>query len=166
MIHLTTDRLTLRPLTLGDAAFLLELVNEPGWLRYIGDRGISSEAGARLYLRNGPLAMVERLGYGLLAVERIGDSTPIGICGLLQCNTLPDVDIGFAFLARHGGQGYATEAAAAVLGWGMQTLGLRRIVAIVAPENERSIRLLQKIGMLDEGMIELEEEMLRLFGVG
>jgi RimJ/RimL family protein N-acetyltransferase len=160
------DRLVLRPLTLDDAAFIVELVNEPGWLQYIGDRDIHSEEEARRYLRSGPMAMVERLGFGLLAVERTGEGIPIGICGLLRRETLADVDIGFAFLARYGGQGYAAEAAAAVLRWGQQTLGLRRIVAIVAPGNERSLRLLAKIGMQDEGTIELEGETLRLFGVG
>jgi RimJ/RimL family protein N-acetyltransferase len=161
-----SERLTLRPLTLDDAAFILELVNEPGWLQYIGDRGIRSEEGARTYLRSGPMAMVERRGFGLLAVERTGEDVPIGICGLLQRETLADVDIGFAFLARYGGQGYAAEAATAVLRWGQQTLGLRRIVAIVVPGNGRSLRLLAKIGMQDEGTIELEGETLRLFGVG
>jgi RimJ/RimL family protein N-acetyltransferase len=109
-----SERLTLRPLTLDDAAFILELVNEPGWLQYIGDRGIRSEEGARTYLRSGPMAMVERRGFGLLAVERTGEDVPIGICGLLQRETLADVDIGFAFLARYGGAALgATDAGSA-----------------------------------------------------
>lgn len=148
-----TSRLRLRPLTLDDAPFLFELANDPDWLKYIGDRGIRDLDGARSYLTKGPLDMYARLGFGLYAVELKADGAAIGICGLIKRESLPDVDIGFAFLARHRGRGYAREAAEAALAQGRQAFGLRRILAIVSPDNDRSIRLLEGLGFASEGPI-------------
>lgn len=143
---LETERLILRRLTLEDAPFLLELATEPAWLRYIGDRGIHDLAGARTYLERGPFELYQRLGFGLYRVELKSDGAPVGICGLIKRDSLNDVDLGFAFLSRHHGRGYAHEAAAATLEHGRRDLGLKRIAAITDPENVRSIRLLERIG--------------------
>jgi RimJ/RimL family protein N-acetyltransferase len=147
MTVLETPRLRLRRLREGDAAFILELVNEPGWLRYIGDKKIASAEDARNYLVKGPMAMYERVGFGLYLVELRDGGEALGICGLIKRDTLDDVDIGFAFLARHGSRGYAREAAAATLDHGRRVLGLGRIVAITVPDNASSIHLLEKIGL-------------------
>lgn len=146
-----TARLTLRRLVPEDAAFILRLVNEPSWLRYIGDRKIRTLEDAANYLVKGPLEMYARLGFGLLAVELEG--TPIGMCGLIKRDTLPDVDIGFAFFPEYWGKGYAGEAAAAVLADGAGRLGLKRVVAITSLDNDRSIRLLEKIGFRFDRLI-------------
>ena len=98
-----THRLRLRPLRLDDAAFILRLVNEPGWLRYIGDKQVRSLDDARDYLRNGPLAMYAREGFGLWLLERLEDSLPLGLCGLIKRDSLPDPDIGFAPLSAYEG---------------------------------------------------------------
>lgn len=143
---LETERLILRHLRLEDAAFVLELTNEPGWLRFIGDRGIHGLEDARAYIEKGPMDLYARFGFGLYRVELKADGTPIGICGLIKRETLEDVDLGFAFLARHTGRGYAIEAAAATLVHGRRDHGLKRIAAITDPENDRSIRLLEKLG--------------------
>jgi RimJ/RimL family protein N-acetyltransferase len=143
---LETERLILRRLVPGDAAFILELANEPAWLRFIGDRGIHSLEDAVGYLEKGPMDLYARFGFGLYRVELKVDGTPIGMCGLIKRETLQDVDLGFAFLARHTGQGYAIEAAAATLAHGRRDHGLKRIAAITDPENDRSIRLLEKLG--------------------
>lgn len=160
-----TPRLVLRPLALDDAPFILRLVNEPSWLRYIGDKKVRSLEDARDYLAKGPIDMVARLGFGLLLVER--DQAPIGICGLIKRETLPDVDIGFAFLPEHWGQGYAGEAAAAVLADGAASFGLRRVVAITSLDNESSIRLLEKLGFRFDRLIggPAGGEQLRLFAI-
>jgi RimJ/RimL family protein N-acetyltransferase len=162
---LETERLTLRELQAGDAAFILELLNEPGWLRYIGDRGIRTNDAAGDYLENGPLKMYREHGFGLWAVEARHDREPLGLCGLIKRPSLEDVDIGFAFLARHGGRGYALESASAVMAHARQVLGLQRIVAITSVDNARSIRLLERIGLRFEGMITLpgNDEEIRLF---
>lgn len=151
---LATGRLALRWLEVGDADFLHELMNDPDWLRYIGDRGISSVEDARNHIVNGPRAMYARFGFGLYLVELTGTNTALGICGLVKRDWLEDVDLGFAFLARHRGAGYAFEAASATLDYARSALRLERIVAIVAPENRDSIRLLTKLGMKLERMIQ------------
>ncbi|HET9294082.1 MAG TPA: GNAT family N-acetyltransferase, partial [Gemmatimonadales bacterium] len=147
------------------AEFILGLLNEPSFLRYIGDRGVRTVEDARAYIAKGPIDSYDRHGFGLLLVSRKEDGVPIGMCGLLRRDALPDVDVGFAFLPAFWGKGYAFESAAAVLSYGREVLGLNRIVAITSPENEGSIRVLTKLGMRFEGMIRLadSEPEVRLF---
>ena len=166
--ELETSRLRLRPLTLGDAAFILELMNEPAWRQFIGDRGLRTVDDARTYLVQGPLAMYARHGLGLLAVIRKSDTAALGLCGLLQRDTLAQPDLGYALLERFHGQGYAREAAAAVLAHARHELGLRRILALTALENPRSIRLLDLLGFRFEKLIAFKGEALdsRLFALG
>ena len=158
MTVLQTERLSIRRLSIEDAPFILELVNEPSWIRFIGDRGVRSLDAARAYLLKGPIAMYERCGFGLYLVARKDDGVPLGMCGLIQRDALPDVDIGFAFLPRYWGKGYALEAAAAVLAYGRSALGLGRIVAITSPDNQSSIKLLEKIGFVFERRTRLTAE--------
>ena len=146
-IVLETARLRLRQFAAGDAAFVLELLNEPSWLRFIGDRGVRTLDDARAYIANGPRAMFARHGFSLLVVERLADGAALGMCGLIKRDTLDAPDIGYAFLPRAWGQGYAHEAAAAMLAHGHSTLGLPRILAITDPDNATSIKLLEKLGM-------------------
>ena len=150
-----TDRLYLRHMSTDDAAFILELVNEPAWLEFIGDRGVHHLDDARAYIASGPIAMVERYGFALFAVIRKADLAPIGICGLLKRDMLDDVDLGFALLARYRGHGYAREAAQGAIAYGLGSLGLRRIVAIAKPGNARSLYLLQSLGFTAEGLVTL-----------
>ena len=152
---LETERLSLRRMNLDDAAFMLRLVNEPSWLEFIGDKGVRSLEDARTYLRNGPMDLYARYGFGHYMVERKADGVQVGTCGLIKRDTLQDVDIGFAFLPEHWGQGYALEAARAVLEHGFRDFGLQRIVAITSPHNVASGKLLERIGMTFQGLIEL-----------
>lgn len=147
-----TARLRVRRFNLDDADFIFELVNDPAWLRFIGDRGVRSIEDALGYISRGPLASYETLGFGLYLVELKDTRAPVGMCGLLKRDHLEDPDIGFAFLPQYTGKGYARETAAAVLAHGRQ-LGMRRILAIVNPENESSTRLLLKLGFRLEGTI-------------
>jgi RimJ/RimL family protein N-acetyltransferase len=146
MTVVETERLALRHVEPDDAPFILELLNEPGWLRYIGDKGVHSIADAHRYLESGPLDMYRRLGFGLYLVRRKSDSASIGLCGLIKRDALEFVDIGFAFLARVGGQGYAIEAAHAML-LHAQNLGLQRLMAITTIDNYASQKVLHKLGM-------------------
>jgi RimJ/RimL family protein N-acetyltransferase len=150
---LETERLVVRRLVLDDAAFLLELLNEPAFLENIGDRGARSLTDARRYIARGPVASYRKFGLGLYLVELKDSGTPIGICGLLKRDWLEDVDIGFAFLQRYWSQGYARESAAAVMHYGWTTLHLKRIVAITKPTNQASIALLEKLGLRFEKII-------------
>jgi RimJ/RimL family protein N-acetyltransferase len=150
-----TTRLQLRHLTLDDASFILELVNDPSWILFIGDRGVRTLAQAVDYLQNGPMASYAENGFGLYLVQRKEDNMRLGMCGLVKRPSLPHIDIGFAFLPQFTGQGYAYEAATAVLHHAHHDLKLSPIVAIVAPDNHRSIKLLQKLGLHFQKMISL-----------
>lgn len=150
-----TQRLRLRQLQKDDAAFILELLNEPSFLENIGDKGVRTLDDARQYILTGPMASYDKHGFGLYLVQLREDFTPIGICGLLQRDGLDDPDIGYAFLPRFWSKGYAFEAASAVLTWAKNTLGLKRIVAITAPENHSSIRVLNKLGLQFERIVQL-----------
>jgi RimJ/RimL family protein N-acetyltransferase len=145
-VVLETERLELRRLSPRDAAFIVELLNDADFLLNIGDKGVRNETDAFRYLSEGPLASYEKHGFGLWLVS-VKEEGPVGMCGLLKRDTLPDVDIGFAFLPQFRGRGYASEAATAVMRYGREALGIDRIVAIVSPGNERSINVLEKIGL-------------------
>ena len=151
-----TGRLMLRHLVPDDAGFILELLNEAAFIRFIGDKGVRSLSDAREYLLQGPIDSYERHGFGLYAAC-LRNGTPIGICGLVKRDGLADADVGFAFLARHRLQGFATESAAAVLAHARQNLRLQRVVAITAPDNRGSIAVLEKIGLRFERLIRLAE---------
>lgn len=153
-----TARLKLRWLTLDDAEFIFELVNDPAWLRYIGDKEVRNSADAAAYIQDRLLTSYVRFGFGLYLVEKTSNSEPMGLCGLIQRDALPDVDLGLAFLPAHRGQGYAFESATAVLAHARDDFGLKRIVAITAPDNQDSIRLLEKLGYRFESLIVMSED--------
>jgi RimJ/RimL family protein N-acetyltransferase len=142
-----TPRLVLRLMTPDDAPLMLELLNDPTYRRFIGDRRVRTVEDARGYIADGPVAMYARHGFGLWLVVRRDDRVPLGICGLLKRDELADVDVGFALLPAYWRRGYAYEAASAALRHGYDVLGLRRIVAITHPENVASQRLLEKLGL-------------------
>src|SRR6185503_18613176 len=131
-----TTRLTIRRLSADDAEFILKLLNEPSWLRFIGDKGVRTVEDARAYILNGPVEMYSRLGFGLYLVELKEEGISIGMCGLIKRDALEDVDIGFAFLPEYWGKGYAYEAAAAVMSYARSALGLKRVVAITSVDND------------------------------
>ena len=163
---LETERLRLKKLEAKDAEFILRLLNEPSFLRYIGDKKVRTIEDAARYIENGPRASYERFGFGLFLVELKATGKSIGMCGLLKRDTLPDVDIGFAFLPEYWSQGYALEAAFATLKDGREHFGLQRIVAITSLDNNASIRLLEKLGFTYEGLTKLGDDQseVKLFG--
>jgi ribosomal-protein-alanine N-acetyltransferase len=165
MYVLETDRLRLRRFTIDDAEFILDLLNQPSFLRHIGDKGVRTSEGAREYILDGPLASYEKNGFGLYMVELKSSEEEIGMCGLVNREALEDIDIGFAFLPQFWGRGYAVESASAVVNSERQTLGLDRIVAITSPDNDASIRVLERIGMRFERMVRLpdDESEIKLF---
>lgn len=162
-----TNRMVLSHLSADDAAFIFELLNTPGWLQFIGDRGIKTLQDAEQYILNGPVKSYENNGFGLMAVRLKDSHEAIGICGLIKRSGLDDIDIGFAFLPAYNAKGYAAEAAHATLDYGFENVGLNRIVAITNEDNIHSIRLLKKIGMQYERKILLDgdSEELLLFGI-
>jgi RimJ/RimL family protein N-acetyltransferase len=167
VIVIETARLELRRLTADDAAFMLDLLNQPSFVENIGDRGVRTLDDARAYILNGAVASYERHGFGLYLVVVKATGEAAGICGLVKRDSLHDVDIGFAFLPPHWKKGYAVESASAVKDFAAGVVGLTRLVAITSPDNWPSIRVLEKIGLSFEAMVRLspDGEELKLFSI-
>jgi RimJ/RimL family protein N-acetyltransferase len=164
---LETDRLVLRWLEGNDAPFIVELLNDASFIRFIGDKGVRSLDEARNYILDGPVASYKKFGFGLNAVDLKDGNTPLGICGILKRDTLPHPDIGFAFLPAHRNKGYAYEASAAVLEHAKNNLGIDRVLAITTPDNEASAKLLVKLGLRFDRLIKLtpDADEVKLFAV-
>lgn len=164
MKTIDTERLHLSWLEEKDTAFVLELLNSEGWLRFIGDRNIKDEASAKAYIHQ-VNEHHQKHQFGFLKVSLRETNTPLGICGLINRNTLPQIDIGFAFLAQYMGKGYAYEAAKVIVEYAKNTLQLTHLLAITLPENHSSRKLLEKLGMQCQKMIIQNEEELMLYEV-
>jgi [ribosomal protein S5]-alanine N-acetyltransferase len=155
---LHTDRLLLRDFTEGDAAFLLELFNDSAFHRFIGDKGVRTEEAAREYLTTYYISSYALHGFGPYCVILKKSGAPIGMCGILKRAWLPDPDIGYAFLPEARGHGYATEAGRAVVQYAQEVVGLARLVAIIANENQDSVKLINSLGFSFETMVRETEE--------
>lgn len=164
-MQIVTERLQLRPLADDDAAFIIALLNEPAFIQNIGDKQVRTTDDALRYIDSGPRASLRQHGFALLRVGLRENDQPIGICGLIRRDTLPDVDLGFAFLSAYHGRGYAIEAARAVMDHARVTLKLARVLAITMQTNAGSIRVLETAGFIDIGTVQLgsNPEVLRLF---
>jgi RimJ/RimL family protein N-acetyltransferase len=147
-----TTRLTVRELQLSDAAFVLRLYNDPSFLQHIGDKGVRTLADAEQNLQQGAIASYQQHGYGMWLVENL-QGQAIGLCGLIKRDFLAETDLGYAYSPEFFGQGYAYEAATAVLTYAKEQLGLSTVVAIVSPANQASKSLLEKLGFLQDGQV-------------
>ncbi len=161
----TTNRLLLRKMTLAEAPFILSLLNSPGWLQYIGDRNVRSIADAEQYITNAPLKSYTDHGFGLMLVVEKEQGMPVGMCGLLQRDSLDHPDLGFAFLPEYMGRGYALEAASAIIQYADETLQIDTVAAITVPDNAASVKLLSKLGFVlkEKTRLEGDAEELLLF---
>lgn len=158
MLELETQRLKLAPLSFADDEFILELLNEAGFKRFIGDKGVTDLGDARNYLREGPLASYREHGFGILRVSLAATGETLGMCGLVRRPEFTDPDLGFAFLERHWSNGYARESAEAVLEYAKRSLGLERVIAMADESNAPSVRLLEKLGFVFEDVIRMPGE--------
>lgn len=161
---LQTDRLALREMESRDAPFIVELLTDPSFLANIGDRGVHDLDSARTYIARWKTNYA-RDGYGLWLVERRDTGETVGMCGIVRRDTLPAPDIGYALLPRHWSKGYAVEACAAVRDHAMRTLGLPRLLAIVAPGNAASVKVLDRIGLRFQDTVRVGEDDLQLFAL-
>jgi len=147
-----SERLRLRPTSIQDASFLLDLFNEPDFLNYVGDRKVRTLADAEAYILSAPAFAPQFNGVGYSVVELRRTREQVGICGLLKRDALDAVDVGYAVLRRHRGKGYASEALDAVLNYAREELGTHPLFAFTAPENAGSRRLLEKAGLTFQSM--------------
>ena len=158
MTVLETERLLLSRLSYDNCEFIFELVNEPSFKQYIGDKDVKTLDDARRYLREGPIESYEQFGYGMFLVTIKDGVTPVGICGLIKREEFPDPDIGFAFLKRYRGHEYGIESARAVVQYGLEALGLLRIIAMADPDNVPSVRLLKRLGFAYESDVRMPKD--------
>lgn len=146
MLALETERLIIRDFATEDSPFILRLLNEPSFIRYIADKGVRTLDQASDYLLQGPMASYRVHGHGLYGVALKASGALIGMCGLIKREAFTEIDLGYAFLPEFEAKGYAFESAQAVLDYGIRELGLGKCIALVSPDNDRSIRLLHKLG--------------------
>lgn len=152
---LSTERLIIRPFVPEDAPFILRLLNEPSFIENIADKGVRTLEQAAAYLAEGPLASYAAHGHGLWMVQHRATGNPMGMCGLIKRDSLPEVDLGYAFCPEFWGLGYAREAAEACLAWGRSQKDLQTVLAIVSPGNAGSIRLLEALRFRYEKAMEM-----------
>lgn len=165
---LETERTILRELVADDdAEFILGLLNQPSFIKFIGDRNVRTAERARDYIESCFTASREKSGFGMWAVESKETGEPMGICGFVRREFLPDADIGFAFLPEFERKGFGFETATATLRYGADVLNFARVLAVVSQTNENSIKLLEKLGFEYENLIELPHvaEKLKLFSI-
>ena len=158
-----TERLIIRQLELSDSEFIVRLLNQTSFIRYIADKNVRTESDAINYLTHGPIASYERYGFGLNVVVLKNDNTPIGMCGVLKRDELDYPDLGYAFLDEFCGEGYASEAAKKTLTVTKQRYSLATVLAVTLPNNEQSNKLLNKIGFKYKGTMELYEVQNNLY---
>ena len=146
---------------------MLEIWNDPAFVRHVGDRGIRTIDQAKDALHEGPLRLYDDYGYGPYRLSLKDSDAVIGICGLFRRDGLDDADIGFALLPDYCNKGYASEAAFAVVEHARHDLGLRRLTALVSPQNGSSIALIEKLGMRFERMIRMpgDDDEICLYGI-
>jgi RimJ/RimL family protein N-acetyltransferase len=166
-VPLDTERLVLREAESGDAAFVLALLNDPGWLQNIGDRQVGDHQAALDYIENKLRSSYREHGFGMYIVVQRSDGEPVGMCGLVKREGLEDVDIGFALLEAHQGRGLALESAEAVVEYAFNELNLKRLVAITLPQNSASCHLLEKLDFEFTELMSLPDdaEELKLYSI-
>jgi RimJ/RimL family protein N-acetyltransferase len=157
-----TERLMLRQFVSADAPFILELLNEPSFIQNIGDRHVRTLSDAERYIETGPITSYAKNGFGLYLVQRKESNESMGMCGLIKREALDNVDVGYAFLPRYWSRGYALESVLAVLEYAQNIVQLDRVVAIVDPNNQGSLRVLERSGFRFEKMVRLSEDDIEL----
>jgi RimJ/RimL family protein N-acetyltransferase len=155
-----TARLTLTPLTLNHDAFIITLLNSPGWLRFIGDRKVKTADDAKAYITK--IVNSTQFKYWVAKLKDTGE--PIGVITLIERDYLPHPDIGFAFLPAYAKMGYAFEGADAVMHGLALAMGLSRLLAITLRDNVGSIGLLKKLGFVFDREMERDGEVLEVWG--
>jgi RimJ/RimL family protein N-acetyltransferase len=162
---LETERAILRQVTKDDDEFVLDLLNQPSFIKYIGDRNVRTINQARDYIESRFTASYKKFGFGLWSVELKETDTTVGICGFVKRDSLPEADIGFAFLPQYERKGYAFESASVALRYGESALNFKRILAVTSQDNESSGKLLGKLDFKFERLIVLPDvnEEVKLF---
>lgn len=163
-----TERLRLREFDSTDGELIYELLNSPGWLKYIGSRSIATIDDAVKYIETKIQKGYRESGFGFYLVELKASGAKTGMCGLVKREGLDDIDIGFALLPQFENKGYALESSMAVIQYARNVLNIHKLAAITLPSNLSSIKLLEKLGMKFDKKINIpgDPEELLLYKMG
>lgn len=154
---LETERLILRKLTLADAPFIFELVNSPNWLEYIGEKNVKTIEDAEKYIQVKMLDHYKKYGFGFYLAVTKNTKETLGLTGFIKRDSLENAEVGYAFLPKGEGKGFAIESTKAIMDYGKKQLNISKVVAITHPENKKSQKLLVKLGLRFISLIKLPE---------
>ena len=158
MLILKTNRLKLLEFEKSDSQFILELLNEPAWIEFIGEKNVHTINDAESFIEHNLIPSYKKNGFGLYAVKLKDDNTPIGMCGLLNRPGLSDIDLGFASLSKYQRLGFAYESSIAILNYSKTVLKINKVVAITNSNNTASAKLLEKLGFRFDKLIDLSDD--------
>ena len=157
-----TDRLILKPAEVQDADFFLELYNMPSFIQYIGDRNLRTKEDAANYITNRFIPQIEKLGFGNYVVILKEDNTKIGAVGIFEREGLDVLDIGFSFLEKYEGKGFAYESANKLKEVAATDFGVHKISAITTKDNFSSQKLIERLGLKFQKMVTIPEDVVEL----
>ena len=157
-----TDRLILKPAEVQDADFFLELYNMPSFIQYIGDRNLRTKEDAENYIKSRFIPQIEKLGFGNNVVILKEDHTKIGAVGIFEREGLDVLDIGFSFLEKYEGKGYAYESANKLKEVAATDFGVHKISAITTKDNFSSQKLIERLGLKFQKMVTIPEDVVEL----
>lgn len=147
-----TQRLLIRPVNIEDGPFILELMNTPKWIQFIGDRHVKTVVEAKAYIIDKAFPQLEKYGHTNNVIIRREDNVKLGTCGLYHREDRKDPDIGFAFLPQFEGKGYAFEAAYRLIVAAKENYGLKELSAYTLEYNSTSRKLLERLGFALKGL--------------
>ena len=158
---LETERLIISEISIEDAPFFYDLVNDPDWIQFIGDRNVKSIADAENYISTKIIPSYKKNGFGFYLVSIKSKNLPIGMSGLIDRDGLEYIDVGYAFLPEFRSKGYAFEATKAVLTFAKNDLKIDPIIAIANVDNIKSSKLLERLGLRFDKIIQLEDDAVK-----
>ena len=157
-----TDRLILKPAEVQDADFFLELYNMPSFIQYIGDRNLRTKEDAENYITSRFIPQIEKVGFGNYVVILKEDHTKIGAVGIFEREGLDVLDIGFSFLEKYEGKGFAYESANKLKEVAATDFGVHKISAITTKDNFSSQKLIERLGLKFQKMVTIPEDVVEL----
>ena len=158
MKNYQTERLILKPASVDDADFFLELYNMPKFIQFIGDRNIRTKQDAENYIQNRFLPQIEKLGFGNYVVILKENNKKIGAVGIFERDGLEVLDIGFSFFEEFEGKGYAYESAMKIKEIAKDEFNISKISAITTKDNISSQKLIEKLGLKFQKKVRLPDD--------
>lgn len=149
---LETERLILKLISKEEANFYFELFNDKDWIKFIGDKKLKSIDETEKYLKEAFIPLLCKNGLGFYTVYLKENKKPVGASSILKRDFSNLFDIGYGFLSRERGKGYATEATIRMIKYAKENLNQTKVMAYTKPNNENSQKLLKKLNFTFLGL--------------